>query len=79
MTRKLSRTDHKTIRALICKYLSMEQRCRFDECDPETIRQLIDHWWHENIKLFDQWFMKKEKEGAANGQTKLIHREPWVN
>ena len=82
MAGKLAKIDYKILYRIICDSMLHAQRQKFLELgtqNPEKAWHIIEEVWDEVISHIVQSFMKKEKEGAANGQMKLIHREPLVN
>jgi hypothetical protein len=82
MAGKLAKTDYQILYRIICDCMPHAQRQKFLDLrthNPEKAWQIVEDVWEEVISHIVQSFMKKEKEGAVDGQTKLIHREPWVN
>ena len=82
MAGKLAQIDYQILYRIICDCMLHAQRQKFLELrtdNPAKAWQIMEEVWDEVISHIIQSFMKKEKEGAADGKTKLIHREPWEN
>jgi hypothetical protein len=82
MAGKLAQIDYQILYRIVCDSMLYEQRQKFLDLrthNPEQAWHIIEDVWEEVISQIIQSFVKKEAEGAVHGQTKLIHREPWVN